>query len=189
NSICYNIIKYCGMGAIAGTNVTAYNTQGSFSGGSDEAWAVYFAKHLIEDEAEFGKVITNLRDRTSSDGQIAWLNLIPYVMYGDPTVGIYTYKTNTAVFPKNNKGSLYNSMKIVDRTIQMSLPYRGEKTNLRVEMVNCIGKSIGVIYNGTVFSSTIRIPLDGNAKLSSGIYLCKVLVNGDVYNKTVIIQN
>ncbi len=97
NNLSYAILKNCGMGAIGGTTLTYYG--GNFlTSGSDEGWAYKFGKYMISDSMTAGECITALRELDPGYG---WLNRIPYVLYGDPTVGITTYMRSQFISVSN----------------------------------------------------------------------------------------
>jgi len=94
------------MGAIGGTNLTYYNP-GSLSNldlaGSDEGWAYNFAKYMIRDSMEIGDAFNSIR---AIDPDFEWENRAPYVLYGDPSIGIITCQDN-------NVGKIISSAKDV----------------------------------------------------------------------------
>lgn len=87
NNLTYSILKNCGMGAIGGTNLTYYNPGiSTFDGhGSDQGWMYTFVRFMVVDKLNSGETLTALREM---DPRYGWYNRGPYVLYGDPTVGI-----------------------------------------------------------------------------------------------------
>ncbi|MGM0462973.1 MAG: InlB B-repeat-containing protein, partial [Fibrobacterota bacterium] len=86
-NLAFMTLKNCGMGSYGGTTLTAYN--GQIDGGVDEGWTVKFSKYMINDKMEAGAALTALRDYHPQT--TGWYNRLTFVLYGDPTVGIYTY--------------------------------------------------------------------------------------------------
>ncbi len=90
NNLSYAILKNCGMGAIGGTDYTVIS--------GDMRWIKLFVGHLAVDSLTIGATHSVLIENCSS----GWLNRAPYVLYGDPTVGVYTYVTETDVSNVSN---------------------------------------------------------------------------------------
>ncbi|MBN1982914.1 MAG: hypothetical protein JW795_15390 [Chitinivibrionales bacterium] len=93
SNLTYSILKNCGIGAIGGTNYTFYG--GSYlTSGSDNGWCYKFGKHLIADKLEISDALTELRQL---DPNYQWRNRTPYVLYGDPSLGIGTSSGGTGI--------------------------------------------------------------------------------------------
>ena len=87
NNLSYSLLLDCSMGAIGGTDLTYYG--GSYeTSGSDNAWAYHFARCFVADSMTAGEALTSLREMAPDS--YGWNNRAPYVLYGDPTVGVYT---------------------------------------------------------------------------------------------------
>jgi hypothetical protein len=87
NNLSYKLLQDCAMGAIGGTDLTYYG--GSYeTSGSDNAWAYHFARCFIADSMTAGEALTSLREMAPSS--YGWSNRAPYVLYGDPSIGILT---------------------------------------------------------------------------------------------------
>ena len=81
-------MKNCGIGAIGGTDLTYYGGN-HLTSGSDNGWCYKFGKFMIGEEMTIGEALTELREMDPSYG---WSNRAPYVLYGDPSLGVNTYK-------------------------------------------------------------------------------------------------
>jgi hypothetical protein len=85
NNLSYAILKNCGMGAIGGTDYTVIS--------GDMRWIKLFVGHLAVDSLTIGATHTVLIENCSS----GWLNRAPYVLYGAPSVGVYTHSNPSEI--------------------------------------------------------------------------------------------
>lgn len=81
DNLSYSILKNCGMGAIGGTEFTVI--------AGDMVWIESFVGYLAMDSLTIGATHTEL---LINDCLFPWLNRGPYVLYGDPSIGIYSYQ-------------------------------------------------------------------------------------------------
>ncbi len=86
SNLSWSLLKNCAMGAIGGTDLTYYGGDYKTSG-SDNAWAYHFGRTMIADSMTIGEALTALREMAPNYG---WNNRAPYVLYGDPTIGVTT---------------------------------------------------------------------------------------------------
>ncbi len=88
-NLSWSLLKNCAIGAIGGTDLTYYGGDYETSG-SDNAWAYHFGRTMIGDSMTYGEALTALREMAPSS--FGWSNRAPYVLYGDPTIGVNTYR-------------------------------------------------------------------------------------------------
>ncbi len=102
NNLTYSILKNCGIGAIGGTHLTYYSPgQTNFEGsGSDQGWVYNFGDAMMVKKMTSGEAINYLRGLPDA----WWSNNIPYVLYGDPSLGIYTCKSKPYISIKTPVG-------------------------------------------------------------------------------------
>lgn len=86
DNLSYSILKNCGMGAIGGTEFTVV--------AGDMVWIESFVGYLAMDSLTIGATHTEL---LINDCLFPWLNRGPYVLYGDPSIGIYSYQKDPFV--------------------------------------------------------------------------------------------
>lgn len=77
SNLTYSILKNCGVGAIGGTDYTMV--------GDDMTWGKMYVKYMVADKMTIGETMTTLKAKNSN----GWYNIAPYVIYGDPTLGVY----------------------------------------------------------------------------------------------------
>lgn len=91
NNLSYSMLKYCAMGAIAGTRETAIS--------EDMVATKYFVRDMAHDSMTIGQTLTDLNNNHSN----GWYNRAPMCIYGDPTIGIYSFRTDPFISVTNPK--------------------------------------------------------------------------------------
>ncbi len=81
NNLSYSMLKYCAMGAMAGTRETAIS--------EDMVATKYFIKDMVNDSMTMGQMINDMNNNHSN----GWYNRAPMCIYGDPTIGVYSFRT------------------------------------------------------------------------------------------------
>ncbi|MBN1984638.1 MAG: hypothetical protein JW795_24140 [Chitinivibrionales bacterium] len=173
-NLTYSILRDCGIGAIGGTNLTYYG--GSYqTSGSDNGWCYKFGKHLIADKLEIGDALTELREL---DPSYAWRNRGPYVLYGDPSIGIGTCAGSTGietVTPKKAETSVAALAYSLVNTISVKFTVT-HGTSL-IKIFNLHGKEMTTlsIPAGSSVTSWNRTDKSG-APVGSGIYVATLSI-------------
>jgi hypothetical protein len=80
DNLSYSILKNCGVGAIGGTDYTVIS--------DDQIWIKAFVGYLVKDKLTNGEAMTQM---LMNDCQTDWLNRGPYVLHGDPSIGVYSF--------------------------------------------------------------------------------------------------
>lgn len=174
-NLSYSILKNCGLGAIGGTNLTYYG--GNYlTSGSDNGWAYKFGKHMIGDSMTVGDALHALQEL---DPNFGWSNRGPYVLYGDPTLGIVTYGGGTNIADISQKSILTTALTISHTAASMNFhfnPVANSKASLMV--YNLAGNLINQI-SCAAGKNVISWNLGNKTgvKVGSGIYLVKLLQN------------
>jgi len=189
-NLSYSILKNCGIGAIGGTDLTYYGGDYKTSG-SDNAWAYYFGKFMIGDSMDIGNALTALREMAPSS--FNWLNRAPYVLYGDPTLGILTCRTNTAVYDVSLTKQLTYELKFQNSGISFYVPENGKKQNMAsIRLYSLQGRLVRTLWRGNVAAGHHFIYMnDGSHEKdnrAAGLYLCTLESQGIRKTIQVVIQ-
>ncbi|NQT91820.1 MAG: hypothetical protein HQ559_03595, partial [Lentisphaerae bacterium] len=93
SNLSYAILKNGGICTISGSRVTWYWIgQTSFAGQSSNSSMTYeYAKRLIGDELPAGDALQDMKQDIAPEHQVMWMNHLGFNLYGDPSVGLYTY--------------------------------------------------------------------------------------------------
>ncbi len=91
-NLTYSILKNCGVGGLGGTDYTMV--------GDDMVWCRYYIKYLVPEKMTMGQTMTELLENHSS----GWYNRGPYVLYGDPTIGCYSFNSEPFIGVLNPNG-------------------------------------------------------------------------------------
>ncbi|MBN1982517.1 MAG: hypothetical protein JW795_13370 [Chitinivibrionales bacterium] len=180
NNLTYSILKSCGMGSIGGNDYTYWTGGLSASAakqlatnGLDEGWAYNFARFMITNSMSMGDCLTALRDISVSD---TWCNRVPYVLYGDPTIGIETCKDgNTNVTtPLNTNLSLKKLTTIVNQS-SVIFNFAPVANSATVKIYTLAGSEITELsVTNTEKTATWNLTNKFGSKASAGIYLAKL---------------
>lgn len=158
-SLCFTMLKNGAIGTLGGTSYTDYEPKTLTyipTAGSNEGWAYNFVKCMAMDSMDIGECITYLRELQPDYPTGKWLNRAPYVLYGDPSISIYSHKqpvvsvvnnhsvnskTLLSVGAKHNKNSVtftLGSKQAIDGVVKI-FSVRGEEVgNISVRNQNAI---------------------------------------------------
>jgi hypothetical protein len=145
---------------------------------------------MIKDSMEIGMALNTMRD---IDPNFGWYNRAPYVLYGDPSLGITTGYAGTAVFPpapetksSNKTISLYTGFSGSERKVFVR--YWGKDTSpLHIRIYTGRGIAAADIFAGPFADTKACAIFDaGRAKLASGAYFVRVSVDDPLWGTKVI---
>ena len=173
NNLTYNLLKDCAMGAIGGTDLTYYGSN-YLTSGSDNAWAYYFARYLIADSMTAGESLTALREM--APGSYGWRNRAPYVLYGDPTIGVYTCNNASDISDIQKPARTGFDMRLQKSRLRYSVPVSMNNVHVSIKLYTIQGKLVRTLVDGVQGPGAHVVDMKNT--LASGIYMVKMEAGG-----------
>jgi hypothetical protein len=167
-NLTYSILKNCGVGAIGGTDYTMV--------GDDMTWGKMYVKYMVADKMTIGEAMTTLKAKNSN----GWYNIAPYVIYGDPTLGVYvdgnTSSISTTV-PFQSSFTKVIARAISGNAIQFQVP-AGRSQNAILRIYSLQGNRVtDIALKPGVNQITWDKTVGNGAAISAGTYIVSLMDN------------
>lgn len=162
SNLTYSILKNCGIGAMGGTDYTMV--------GDDMNWSRYFVNYMVTSKMTAGQAMTQLKAKNSS----GWYNRGPYVLYGDPTVGIYSNGDGTSISGQN---ALTESAVVL-----LTHSENGSSIRFQIQGMGTTPATLSIYSaSGALLKAIMLQSADGShvldgSKLGTGMYIARLTI-------------
>ncbi len=172
---------------VAGTIPTMYFPgQKVFDNATDESIGVNYTIATVADSMTSGQALDYVHARFNPAGW--WDNYLAYVLYGDPSISVYTHSNITATQDNQiTKGPDCYDLQVVGSRIVYTIPASDADKNISLVIYSLQGKRLRTLINSPVKSGTYDFQLKNIYRnLAKGVYLCTL--KSGAYKKTVRIH-
>jgi len=170
NNLGYSLLKNGAIATIGGTRVTIYvSPQSSFEGkSSDQGFLYQFGKYLALDKATAIGALDKIRSTTVPEGG-QFQNYMAYVLYGDPSIGLFTYGGTTHIESSSRESKSRPSL--VKYISNGKFVFNETLSPTRITLFSVTGREL---FNQTVSAGASSI----NLPVAEGNYVLRLEGNG-----------
>lgn len=201
NNLTYIALKHASIGAIGGTGVTWYGDAqvDNFEGTSTTQGLLYHFAEGISDSLGAGDAL-NFAIGKCSDKKY-WCNILGYVLYGCPDVGIFTAEQGTGIqdIPENpvNSAASERLVAVTTKTNKVNFFFTAKSGDLYTNLIvydvlgNTIYERTGHKYlsDSYKFNKLFTWDLNQNGSVSSGVYIAVLRLKDYATGNESLIKN
>jgi len=187
NNLASALLNNGAIMTVAGTIPTMYSPgQKVFDNATDESIGVNYTIATVADSMTSGQALDWVHARFNPEGW--WGNYLAYVLYGDPSISVYTHSNITATFEKCiTKGPDCYDLHVLGSRIVYTIPTSSDNKNISLVIYSLQGKTLQTLINGPVQYGTHVFQLKNiYSNLAKGVYLCTL--KGGAYTKSIRIH-
>ncbi|RLG53569.1 MAG: hypothetical protein DRN95_09350, partial [Candidatus Hydrothermarchaeota archaeon] len=172
NNLASALLNNGAIMTVAGTIPTMYMPgQKVFDNATDESIGVNYTIATVADSMTSGQALDYVHAKFDPTGW--WENYLAYVLYGDPSISVYTHSNITQTKEKMTSNVSDNyKLKIEGSKIVCTFPSSAIKKNASLVVYNLQGKKLCTLIDGQVKGGTYIFNLKNNTAFADGIYLC-----------------
>ena len=201
NNLTYIALKHASIGAIGGTGVTWYGDAqvDNFEGTSTTQGMLYHFAEGIADSLGAGDAL-NFAIGKCSDKKY-WCNILGYVLYGCPDVGIFTAEQGTGIqdIPENpvNSAASERLVAVTTKGNKVNFFFTAKSGDLATKLTvydvlgNTIYERTGHKYlsDSYKFNKLCTWDLNQNGSVSSGVYIAVLKLKDYATGNESLIKN